>query len=549
MLSLMKYKFRLVVLALSLVLAACAPPPVAAPKAIAPSTDTDNVSAKPIALTLAIGGESEEGYDPTLGWGRYGSPLFHSTLLRRNENLNIVNDLATGYTVSPDKLTWTVKIRTDTKFSDGSALTATDVAYTYKKSAESGGLTDMTVLKDAIAQGDDTIVLTLKEPQSTFVNRMITLGIVPQKLHGKDYSKNPIGSGPYKMVQWDKGQQLIVETNPYYYGGKPSIERITFLFVDQEADGALLAAKAGKVQIAGVPQSLASQKINNMRLVTITSVDNRGLMFPYVKDEGKKTKDGNPIGNNVTSDKAIRQAINFAIDRQALVKGALDGFGSPAFGPVSGTPWEQKDASIQDNNVDTANKILMDGGWKKGSDGTLEKDGLKAAFTLIYPASDATRQALALGVEPMIKQLGIQVNVEGKSWDDIQKAMYSNVILFGWGSHDQTEIYNLHHSKTRGQGWYNTGFYANAAIDNYMDMAMGASTEDEANVFWKRAQWDMTKDGFTTKGDPAWAWMVNLDHTYYVHDCLDIGKSQVEPHGHGWPITANITAWKWTCAQ
>ncbi len=237
MLSLMKYKFRLVVLALSLVLAACAPPPVAAPKAIAPSTDTDNVSAKPIALTLAIGGESEEGYDPTLGWGRYGSPLFHSTLLRRNENLNIVNDLATGYTVSPDKLTWTVKIRTDTKFSDGSALTATDVAYTYKKSAESGGLTDMTVLKDAIAQGDDTIVLTLKEPQSTFVNRLITLGIVPQKLHGKDYSKNPIGSGPYKMVQWDKGQQLIVETNPYYYGGKPSIERITFLFVDQEADG------------------------------------------------------------------------------------------------------------------------------------------------------------------------------------------------------------------------------------------------------------------------------------------------------------------------
>jgi peptide/nickel transport system substrate-binding protein len=53
--------------------------------------------------------------------------------------------------------------------------------------------------------------------------------------------------------------------------------------------------------------------------------------------------------------------------------------------------------------------------------------------------------------------------------------------------------------------------------------------------------------GFTTPGDAAWAWLVNLDHTYFVSNCLDIGQSQVEPHGHGWPITANITAWKWTC--
>jgi peptide/nickel transport system substrate-binding protein len=166
---------------------------------------------------------------------------------------------------------------------------------------------------------------------------------------------------------------------------------------------------------------------------------------------------------------------------------------------------------------------------------------------MIYPASDATRQALALGVQPMIKQLGIDVTVEGKSWDDIQKSMHSNVIVFGWGSHDQTEVYNLHHSKTGGEGWYNTGYYANTAIDSYLDLAMGASTEEEANAFWKRAQWDLSKDGFTTKGDPAWAWLVNLDHTYFVHRCLDIGASQVEPHGHGWPVTANINAWRWTC--
>jgi len=106
---------------------------------------------------LTIGGESEEGYDPTLGWGRYGSPLFQSTLLRRDEDLNIVNDLATDYTVSDDGLTWTVTIRDDAVFSDGEPLTAADVAYTFNKAAESGGLTDVTMLEEAVATDDTTV--------------------------------------------------------------------------------------------------------------------------------------------------------------------------------------------------------------------------------------------------------------------------------------------------------------------------------------------------------------------------------------------------------
>ena len=131
-------------------------------------------------IVLTIGGEGEDGYDPTLGWGRYGSPLFQSTLLRRDENLNIVNDLATDYTVSEDGLTWTVTIRDDAVFSDGEPLTAADVAYTFNKAAESGGLTDVTVLDEAVATDDTTVELRLKQPQSTFVNRLITLGIVPE---------------------------------------------------------------------------------------------------------------------------------------------------------------------------------------------------------------------------------------------------------------------------------------------------------------------------------------------------------------------------------
>ena len=496
-------------------------------------------------IVLAIGGESEEGYDPTLGWGRYGSPLFQSTLLKRDADLNIVNDLATDYVVSEDGLIWTVTIRDDAVFSDGEPLSASDVAYTFNQAAESGGLTDVTVLDEAVALDDTTVELRLNEPQSTFVNRLITLGIVPEHAHGEGYARNPMGSGPYRMVQWDEGQQLIVEANPNYYGEAPGIERLVFLFLEEDA--AFVAAQAGEAQVASVPQALAVQSIEGMTLYDVTSVDNRGLMFPYAPATGATTPDGDPIGNDVTADPAIRQAVNYAVDRQALVEGVLEGYGSVAYGPVSGLAWEESSAAIEDAQPEEAQAILAAGGWNDSNgDGVLEKEGLTAEFTVLYPANDSTRQALALSVAEMLKPIGIQANVEGKSWNDIEPAMHSNVVVFGWGSHDQTEMYNLYHSQAAQGDFYNAGYYANQSIDETLDLAMGAPSEAEAIAFWKAAQWDGNQ-GFTARGDAAWAWLVNLDHTYFVSDCLEIGQPQVEPHGHGWPITANIAEWEWTC--
>jgi len=506
--------------------------------------------AAPDELILAVGGDTvgggtPEGYDPTLGWGRYGSPLFQSTLLKRDADLNIVNDLAKSVTVSPDRLVWTVKIRPDAKFSDGQPVTARDVAFTFNQAAQSGGLTDVTVMDKAVAVDDTVVELHLKRPQSTFVNRLISLGIVSEHAYGPDYARHPIGSGPYKLVQWDPGQQLIVEANPYYYGEKPQFKRLVFLFLGE--DTAFAAARAGKVHVVAVPQALAVQKIDGMTLQTVPSVDNRGLSFPFVPDTGQKTDNGYPIGNNVTADPAIRHAINVAVDRQALVDGILEGFGSPAFGPVSGLPWDEPGGNIKDGDVETARQILAEAGWAdKNNDGIVEKGDLKAAFTIYYAAGDATRQSLALALVDMLKEIGIQADVQGKSWDDIARLMHSNVVLFGWGSHDQSEMYDLYHSAWRGVDWYNANYYANPAVDKYLDQAMASASETEAIPFWKKAQWD-GQTGFSPKADAPWAWLVNLKHTYFVDKCLDIGRPQVEPHLHGWPITANITSWKWTC--
>jgi peptide/nickel transport system substrate-binding protein len=208
-------------------------------------------------------------------------------------------------------------------------------------------------------------------------------------------------------------------------------------------------------------------------------------------------------------------------------------------------PWWNPETVIKDADMEGAKKILSEGGWKDSdNDGILEKDNIKAEFNLIYPSSDQTRQSLAIAVADKVKDIGIKINVEGKSWDDIKTLMHKDAILFGWGSHDPIEMYNLYNSKYMGVEYYNSGYYKNPDVDDYLNKAIACTDEAQAIEYWKKAQWD-EKTGFTAKSDAPWAWLVNLQHLYLIRDNLNIGKQKIHPHGHGWPLTDNIEEWGW----
>jgi peptide/nickel transport system substrate-binding protein len=528
----------ILVLALAVLTAACGTDPIQPAGADAGEGGTE--------LRLALGGEPEDGFDPTLGWGEYGSPLFQSTLLRRDADLAIATDLATGWEVSDDGLTWTVTLRDDVAFTDGEPLTAADVVHTFETAATTGGIRGLEVLEAAEAADDTTVVFRLAEPRSTFVNRLTTLGIVPAHAHGDDYGRNPVGSGPFVLERWDEGQQLVAVRNDDYHGEAPAFERVVFLFTQEDAT--MAAARAGEVHLAAVPQTLADEPVDGLRLVPVESVDNRGIVFPFQPDEGRTTDDGRPIGNAVTSDLAVRRAVNHAIDRAALVDGILEGHGTPAHGPVDGLPWFEPGSAIEDADLEGAAALLDEAGWTEGSDGVREKDGTRAAFEIVYPSTDSVRQGLAVAVADMVTPLGLDVTPRGASWDEIPNLMHATPVLFGWGSHDQTELYDLHHSsRAEDADYYNAGMFTDASVDASLDAAMSALDEAEALEHWRAAQLDGEGDGFATEGQAAWAWLVNLDHTYLVDECLDLGDLQVQPHGHGWPITAGITGWQWTC--
>ena len=501
-----------------------------------------------VAGSFGHSGEPEGGFDPINGWATTTEPLIQSTLFKR-DNTSLVNDLATNYSVSSDGLTWTVKIRKDVKFTDGVPLTAKDVAFTFNKASNSTSGMDLSMLKSATALDNSTVQFKLNDPQSTFIYKLTGLGIIPEHAYNNEtYGQQPIGSGPYKFVQWDKGQQVILERNDEYYGKKPYFKKITLLFM--KSDAAFAAAKAGQVDIAQIPDSYANQTVTGMNTVSLDSIDARGISFPMVADTGKKTEDNYTLGNNVTADTAIRKALNIGIDRQELINGALNGHGAEEFTGVDRLPFGNKAAVFKDGNTTGAQEILASGGWKDiDNDGILEKNGTKAEFTLVYPSDDQTRQALAVSVSEQAQKLGIKINVEGKSWDEIDTLAYSTPVLWGYGSIDPTDMYLRYYSVRSGSGknskYNNVIFYNNSVVDKNLRNAM-TTFNNNSNNYWKAAAWDGTT-GYSEKGNATWLWMATLKYVYVVKDNLDIGTPGLQPHGSD--IFNNIYDWKRTGNQ
>ena len=483
-----------------------------------------------VVIALDVNSEPAAGFDPVYGWGageHMHEPLIQSTLTVTNTDLTIGYDLATGYTVSDDGLTWTVTLRDDVSFTDGEPLTAEDVAFTYNTVKESSSVTDLTMLDRAEATGDTTVVFHMNTPFSVWPYTMAYVGIVPEHAYDETYGEHPIGSGRYILKQWDKGQQIILEANPDYYGQKPEMERVTILFLEEDA--AFLAVQAGQVDLAYTSATYADQQPEGYALFRCETVDNRGVNLPVT-------------GNPVTSDVSVRRAINMGIDRQEMIDNVLNGYGTPAYSVCDKMPWYNPASEVA-YDPEGAARLLEDAGWTLGADGVREKDGVKAELNILYSSSDSVRQALAADLANQLGELGFAVTIEGVGWDTAYDRALTEPLVWGWGAHTPMELYNIYHTDSAaGTARYSP--YANEKVDGYMDQALQCTDLEESYTLWQKAQWDGTT-GVTQEGDIPWVWLVNVDHLYWVKDGLQVAQQKIHPHGHGWSIVNNVDQWSW----
>ncbi|WP_214455102.1 ABC transporter substrate-binding protein [Aeromonas dhakensis] len=497
----------------------------------------------PAELKLAIGSEPTEGFDPLLGWSHGSYLLLHSPLLKQNADLSWQNLLTQAVTPNQDGKGWLIRLKPDLKFSNGAPLTAEDVAFTYNSAAQGGGKIDMGNFVSAKVVSPTQVEIALSAPQSTFVNVLGSLGIVSKRDYdAKAYARHPVGAGPYRLVSFLPGQQLVVEANPYYAGGNNDFKRLVFVFIDEES--AYAAAQSSQLDLVRIAPSLAPTVPASLKLWVRPSVENRGIVFPIPPAGGKDAK-GYPIGNDVTSDVAVRRAINYAIDRQLLADQLLEGHAIPAYSAVEGLPWLNKATAFKDGDEAHANALLDEAGWERGSDGVRHKGSRRAAFTLWYTSGDSTRRDLAEAVRAMLKPIGLEVSLKSGSWEQVEREMHANPVLMGWGSLDPMELYHHYQSGSAGVEFYNPGYYKNPVVDGHLKQALDAPNWQAAVPFWQQVEWD-GKRGAGVQGDAAWAWLLNVQHTYLANRCIDLGKGAPEIHG-SWSLLGNLQDWRWTC--
>ena len=498
------------------------------------------------SVVIAMGptSEPEAGFDPAYGWGageHVHEPLIQSTLTVTNTDLTIGYDLATGISSSEDGLTWTVTIREDVRFTDGEPLTAEDVAFTYNTVKATSSVNDFTMLDHAEAADSATVVFHMTRPFSIWPYTMAIVGIVPEHAYDSaTYGGEPIGSGRYMLKQWDRGQQVILEANPDYYGEAPAMERVTILFMEEDA--AFLAAQAGQVDVAYTSATYSGQLLPGYTLEAYDSVDNRGINLPTAA-AGGTNKNGVAVGNDFTSDVLVRRAINLGVDRQEMIDNVLNGYGSPAYSVCDQMPWYNP-ASQVEYDPEGAAALLEEAGWRLGEDGVREKDGVKAELTLLYSNGDSVRQALTAELVNQLGELGISCTMEGVGWDTAYDQALSTPLMWGWGAHTPMELYNIYHTQEdTGTALYSP--YANSTVDQLMEEALACSDLEESYALWQQAQWNGST-GVTQEGDIPWVWLVNIDHLYWVREGLQVARQKIHPHGHGWSLVNNVDQWSWS---
>lgn len=486
----------------------------------------------------------DDSMDPVKGAMPDGYSFTNNALITVDPDSRYTGDLATDWTVSEDALTYTFRLREGVTFHDGSEFTAEDVVFTYNTVKENQGVNenvDLTRMKSVEADGDYSVVFTLDEPYSSFLDQTASLGIVPSNGYDEEaFNTQPVGTGPWKVVQYDPQQRIVVEANESYYGGAPSIPRVTIL--NMEPDVAMASARTGELDLVMADTNYVNEEIEGMHLEELDTMDVRQISLPVSPAGEYETDEGTvKAGNNVTADPAVREALDIGIDRQKIIDDALNGVGTPAEGFTSNLQWGNP-SGFEDGRKAEARALLEAAGWSEGSGGIYEKGELKCSFDLIAPSGDTGRYQLAEAFAQEAAEMGIQVNVEQMTWDEINTEADSSAVVWGWGQYDPVILKNLFYTdEFSGNGTANTVMYSDPEADRLIEQAMDANGREEAVEAWKQVQ-------SVTADDHAYIYIVNIEHSYFVKDNLDISVDTQIPHahGHGVPVINNMKDWRIT---
>ncbi len=379
-----------------------------------------------------IAGLSPEQSGPTVQWVAI-TQIFNA-MYELDYNLELVPVLAESYEASEDGLTYTFRLRQGVKFHNGDEFTSADVKYSFDwvmnpdNGSTRAGATEL--VEKVEAPDDSTVVVTLTDPDVTFMIGGAQLFIYPSKYHKEigeeEFSAKPVGTGPFKLKEWNAQQRTVLEAFDNHFRGRPHFDEFR-LDVVPEAGGRLAALESGQADnsIWALNAEDNTNLIDSGDFTVFQTVQNAINHFPLNNE------------HPILGDKQVRKALMHAMDREAIINDIFQGQATLATSNLS--PKHEKyynaDVETYDYNVDTANQLLEEAGWTLGDDGIREKDGEKLSFTCVTITGDSQRRPEAEIAQQWFKEVGVDMQLQEATVDIILKAMTDGEMdasLFNW---------------------------------------------------------------------------------------------------------------------
>jgi peptide/nickel transport system substrate-binding protein len=442
------------------------------------------------AKTLVHGAASEP---------RALDPYFHSetptnsmnkniydALLHFDSELNVEPSLALKWE-NPDSVTWIFHLRKDVKFHDGAPFTAEDVKFSIERAknwAKSGFKSTVNKVESVEVIDPYTVKITTPKPFGILHRKMAQIGIMNKayvEKHGDEYqTDHPNGTGPYKLVEWVKGDHLTLEANADHFNGAPAIKTVIVrpLTNDATRTAALLS---GEINIADDIPVLDVARIKASKKVELAS--RPGLRLIYLQmdhDRDISPKAKGPDGNNPLRLKKVRQAIYLAIDEDAIVKHVMNGFAFPAsqFYPKEVFGYDEA-ITRPGFDPEKAKALLKEAGYPDGFELTIDSPNDR------YVNDDKIAQAVAAS----LSRIGIDIKVNAlpkKTFFPMTDRRETSFFLIGWSCADgdgSAFLDGIAHTydKERGFGRYNRGRYSNPQVDALIEAA-GATVDQKERL-------------------------------------------------------------------
>ena len=445
-------------------------------------------------------------------------------LIYMEEDGSLTPMLATSWESNDAGTVWTFSIREGVEFHDGEPLNAEAVAVNLRRfvNPDVGAAYAFLLgtVEEIEAVGEYTLQLTLSQPFAPILSHLSHsfVGIVsPAQLEAlapDETFESPIGTGPYEMVEWNRGENISVSVNEDYWGDVPAIPNVNFRFIP-ESSALIVALETGDIDaMMRVPPQEVERLEDDPDIEVVRESSVRTIYIGFNNEK-------EPF-----DDARIRRALNYAVDKQAIVDGLFEGF-TVADAPVVPAVFGHESVGPYEYDPERAQELLAEAGYPDGFEMTIHHP------TGRYPL-DAT---VAEVIQDQLSEVGIDVTLETREWSSYldftgqppEEAEYDSFML-GWGTVTLDADYGLYallHSRQWNPNGNNRGFYENEEVDEFLDEARVTTDQGQREELYAEAIetiWD----------DAPWIFLYNQGQ-------INANRSYVEGLIHH-PLE-NLSAW------